>query len=197
MRLLLLAAALLVAAPAVSAQTALGARAGLNVSTFTGDDARGLEPKLGVNAGVFAHVPIGTSGLFVQPELSYAQKGARFVAGGATLTSSVDYIEPAFLIGFAVPVTETGLTIGAYAGTALAVKAREDVEAAFPGIIITPDTDAFKTTDFGTLVGATVGAGPFAVDARYALGLQNALDSDTRELRNGAFTISVVYTFGR
>ncbi len=193
MRFLLLAAALLAAAPAASAQTAFGARAGLNVSTFSGDDATNLDPKLGFNGGVFANVPVGMSGLFVQPELGYAQKGAE----SSNRNEQVDYAEANLLVGYAVPVTETGLTIGAYAGPSLGLKVRESVSTNFLGMTVTADTDRFKTTDLGALLGATVGAGPFAVDARYTLGLQNALESSNQELRNGAFTISGVYTFGR
>ena len=196
-RLLLTVLAALFLFPVAHAQTTFGLRAGLNVSTFTGDSATNLDPKLGFSGGVVAMVPLGASGLFVQPELTYSMKGARQAVGG-DVAASVDYVEVPLLLGFAAPVTETGLVIGAYAGPTLGLKVREDVVASFGAISFAPDTDAFRSTDVGAAVGAMVGAGPFAVDARYTLGLGDALSDDVNgELRNNVFTISGVYRFGR
>lgn len=196
-RFLLAALAALIVFPTAHAQVSFGARAGLNVSTFTGESATDLDPKLGFAGALTATAPIGTSGLFVQPELGYSQKGARYERNNTTVTGSVDYFEPALMVGFAAPVTQTGLMLGVYAGPALGIKARENVSTTFGGITVTPNTDAFRTTDVGAAAGLSVGAGPFAVDGRYTVGLANALnDNQPGTLRNSAFTVSASYRFG-
>lgn len=189
LRFALVALAALLTLPAAHAQTSFGVRAGLNVSDYSGSLTDGIDPspKLGFTGGAFAHVPLGVSGVFVQPEVSYSQKGAKTSNGDATL--SVDYVEAVLPIGFAVPVTETGLTLGAYAGPAYAFKVRESGQ--FGGVAL--GTDVFEN-DFGAAVGATVGAGPFAVDGRYTLGLTPTYDG-VGELRNGVFSIAGTYRF--
>jgi hypothetical protein len=106
-----------------------------------------------------------------------------------------DYVEIPVLVKYTVPVTETGLMFGAYAGPALAFKVSEDVS----GLGLSADTDFFKSTDVGGAFGVTVGAGPFAVDGRYTLGLQRATDEDETaiDVRNAVFSIAGTYTFGR
>ena len=173
-RTLLLGAALL-AAPVASAQTAFGLKAGLNVSDLTGDDVGGSEPRLGFTGGAFVNVPF-TPAFSVQPEVIYSQKGVSTEDDDATL--EVDYVEVPVLLKYAVPVTETGLTLGAYAGPALGFKISEEVSSAFGG---SADTDLFKSTDVGAALGVTVGAGPFAVDGRYTLGLSSAIDEDVND----------------
>jgi hypothetical protein len=197
-RLLLAALAALLVLPAASAQVAFGARAGLNVSTFTGDSASDFDPKLGFAGGLTATAPLGTSGLFVQPEIGYSQKGARIEGNTVTSTWAVDYVEPALLVGFAGPVTQTGLSLGVYAGPTLGIKTREARSGTSGPITVIRDTDAFRSTDVGVAAGLTLGAGPFAVDGRYTVGLNDALSDDVvnAELRNSAFTISAVYRFG-
>lgn len=191
-RSLLLAVVALIAVPASSAQTSFGLRAGLNVSDLTGDDLGNTEPRLGFTGGAFVNVPF-TPQFSLQPEVSYSQKGVASEDGDAQL--QVDYVEVPILVKYTVPVTETGLMFGAYAGPALGFKVSEEVDG-FGG---SADTDFFKSTDIGGAFGVTVGAGPFAVDGRYTLGLSDATDEDESpyDLRNGVFSIAGTYTFGR
>ena len=208
---LILAAAALAALPALtpaaSAQAAIGLRAGLNVSDFSGDDApENTDPRLGFSGGLFATIPVGASGLYVQPEVIYTQKGVQSGddGSGESGTLKLDYIEVPVLLGYAVPVTPSGLMLGAYAGPAVAFKAGESLEfnselgeGIGSGSI---DSDLFRDVDLGAAVGVTVGAGPFAVDGRYTFGLANALDTedgDLSEVRNNVFTIAATYRFGR
>ena len=197
-RLLLAVAALAAApllAPAAQAQAVFGVRAGLNVSDFTGDDApANADPRLGFSGGVFAHAPIGASGLYVQPEVLYSMKGVTSDNDG---TLAVDYVEVPLLLGYAIPVTQTGLMLGAYAGPALGIKVGESISQNFGTITGSRDSDVFEDLDIGAAVGATVGAGAFGVDARYTFGLMNALDVADSSLRNGAFTVAATYRFGR
>lgn len=183
-RLLLAAFAVLLALPAAHAQTTFGARAGLNVSSFSGNDApRNGDPRLGFSGGLTADIPF-TPQLSVRPEVLYSMKGE---TDGNT-TVAVDYIEVPVLLAFQAPATQTGLMIGAYAGPALAFKVREDISGPVG------DLDVFNSTDIGAAVGAMVGAGPFSVDARYTLSLSDA--AENLEIRNNVFTVGAVYRFG-
>lgn len=199
-RSLLVALAALLAVPAASAQTAFGLRAGLNVSDFSGDDApSNTDPRLGFAGGVFARVPVGTSGLYVQPEVGYSMKGVSAEDGvGNDATIALDYVEVPVLLGYATPVTDSGLMLGAYAGPALGIKVRESLDLGFDGGSGSVDSDVFKDLDFGAAFGVTVGAGAFGIDGSYTLGLGDVLDTDVdTDVRNGVFTIAGTYTFGR
>ncbi len=199
----LLAAAVLALpalAPAAQAQTTFGLTAGLNVATLSGDDAPdGLDPRLGFSGGVFANVPIGYSGAFVQPEVRYSMKGAADGSddSNSDATLAIDYIEVPVLLGYATPVTQSGLMLGAYAGPSVGFKVRESLDVNSGVGSGSIDSDVIKSLDVGAAVGATVGAGPFGIDARYTFGLTNILDSGSdSDLRNGAFTIGATYRFG-
>lgn len=184
-RFLLAAAAALLILPAANAQATFGARAGLNVSNFSGDDAPANgDPRLGFSGGLTADIPF-TPQLSLRPEVLYSMKGE--TDGNTTL--AVDYIEVPVLLAFQAPATDTGLMVGAYAGPSLAFKVREDVSGPLGNL------DVFNSTDVGAAVGATVGAGAFSVDARYTLGLTDAIEN--LNVRNNAFTVSAVYHFGR
>lgn len=184
-RFLLAALAVLLVGPAAQAQASFGARAGLNVSSFSGDDApTNGDPRLGFSGGLTADLPV-TPQLSLRPEVLYSMKGE--TNGNTTL--AVDYIEVPVLLAFEAPATETGLMIGAYAGPSLAVKVREDISGPLGNL------DVFRSTDVGAAIGATVGAGAFAVDARYTLGLMDAVEN--AQVRNNAFTVSAIYRFGQ
>lgn len=197
-----LVAAAALAAPALassaSAQTSFGLRAGLNVSDLTGDNIDGSSPRLGFTGGGFVNVPI-TPSLSFQPEVIYSQKGVSTDSDQTDLNA--DYVEVPILLKYAVPVTETGLMLGGYVGPALAFRVKENSSANFANVpgLPTGDRDVFKSTDIGAAFGLTVGAGPFAVDGRYTLGLQSATDdSETSlDLRHGVFSVAGTYTFGR
>lgn len=201
-RLLPLALVALLAAPGAFAQyyraapgPAFGLKAGLNVADLTGADAPvNTDPRLGFSGGLMADVPI-TPMFSVRPEVLYSQKGVS--SSNNNETASVDYIEIPVLVAATIPATETGLMLGAYVGPALGVKVREKTNG-FAGLPIGGNT--FKSTDLGAAFGVTVGAGPFMVDGRYTLGLQDAVDESvltTNRMRNGVFTFSGVYLFGR
>jgi hypothetical protein len=186
-RLLLAALAAVLVLPAAHAQATFGARAGLNVSSFSGDDApTNGDPRLGFSGGLTADIPF-TPQLSLRPEVLYSMKGE--TDGNTTL--AVDYIEVPVLLAFQAPATQTGLMIGAYAGPSLAFKVREQLDTPIGGV----SADVFNSTDVGAAIGATVGAGAFSVDARYTLGLTDAIEN--QNVRNNAFTVSAVYHFGR
>lgn len=197
-RFTLAALAALVFLPSAHAQATFGFRAGLNVADVYGEEVLDdTSPRLGLAAGVFASFPVSPS-VSIQPEVLYSMKGSRRQVGNADLTNAVDYIEVPLLVQYAAPVTSSGLMLGAYVGPYAAFKINESTEFDQNGGAGNIQNDLFAGTDFGAVGGLTVGAGPFALDGRYTLGLSDAYDNpigDTNP-RNGVFSITGVYRFG-
>lgn len=217
----LLAAGLgLLTAPAASAQTSFGVRAGLNVAnaSFNEDETPvfgGTElekqSRLGLVAGVFADIAL-TPSLSFHPEVLYAQKGFRVVTVDdadvdGSITQQLDYVEVPLLLSYRIPAGPNGLVFGIEGGPAVAFKVNTgyscsgDLEPfcelfeSDGGI----DDDGVRDLDVGAALGLTVGAGPFGVGARYTQGLTTIGDAedeaDAVDARNQAFSVTAHYTF--
>jgi hypothetical protein len=63
-----------------NAQTQFGIKAGLNITTITGDNANFFSSSVAVHAGGFANIPIDKQ-FSVQPEAVLSIEGAKFSAG--------------------------------------------------------------------------------------------------------------------
>ena len=233
LRSLLLAAALgapalLVPAlvPAASAQTTFGLKAGLNVANVSLDDDAeadfeelGLDqqPRLGIVAGVFADVAL-TPQLTFHPEVLYSQKGVTYTsddddASDLSLTQKIDYVEVPLLLSYRLPLGQNGLSIGLEAGPTLAYKVSTgtDCDGDGPvadlicGVFETEEDadDGIRDYDLGGALGLTVGAGPFAVGARYTQGITTIDDTEGQadeadaNVRNRVFSFTASYSFGR
>ena len=217
MRFLLLLA--LAAAPAL-AHAQIGIRAGLNVADLVGDDAdndfegAGIDeqPRLGLAAGVSYDLAF-TPTLGARVEAIYSQKGAKAtvdaieidgeeITAGGSITTRLDYVEVPILLT-AGTTTASGLEIRGFAGPALGfeintgVSCSGDIEDGcdFEG------EDGTRALDLGAAVGASVGAGPFAVDLRFTRSLRSVAKElegpGTPEIFNSVFTVSGVYRIGR
>ncbi len=68
-----------------------GAKAGLNVATFSGTFVSGTEitPKLGIHAGAFAVIPVGKSKFSFVPELLLSQQGIKQELNQTSLDGSI------------------------------------------------------------------------------------------------------------
>ena len=174
MRSLLFAAILLVAAPLASAQATFGLKAGLNTSFFSGDDADGLDAKLGAVGGATVRFDVNP-GFGVGVEALYSQKGARYedpLDADFDESYHFDYVEIPAYVRLAVPIgeyLEGGVSLGGYVG----------IPVRTGGNDIDGDFDLEANTDYGALIGVDVGSGPYYVDARYSLGLAQVTDDDT------------------
>ncbi len=192
---LLAFAAVLLAAPA-SAQLAFGAKAGLNVATLNGDGTAGLDPRLGLSAGLQARYSF-TPTVGLQLEALYSQKGAKDEAGTADDGSyQFDYIEIPVLVRVGLPLSRLA-DAGVYAGPSIGVpvSARFDSATNDDRDI---DYDGDLATDIGVAVGADYYAGPIGVDLRYTFGVTEVFEDGVglADARNGAFTVSLGYRFG-
>lgn len=198
--------AALLAAPAVSAQTTFGVKAGVQAATLTGDffddfdEVPGLDKRarLGFVGGLTADVPLSPSVAF-RPELLYTQKGyaltyedGSFLGFGGddevTITAKADYLELPLLIAYNV-VQPSGLAFSVEAGPTLSYKlstgascsADGDLGDAFCDDFDEDDgdeEDGVEDFDLGGAIGATVGSGPFNVGIRYTQGFTNVVDND-------------------
>ncbi len=215
MRLPLTLLALLLIAPAVSAQTTFGFQAGLNVASLNFEDEvfEGIDEqaRLGLVAGVFARVPL-TPTVSFQPEVNFSQKGHKLVVEDedlgldGSLTYQLGYIEVPLLAHVAIPVGTNGLTVGVEVGPALAYRINSGISCSgdFSGAFC-DNEDAFEDEaskfDVGAVAGAAVGAGPFSVALRYTHGFIDLNDSETAgddaSVLNRAFTVAARYTLGR
>ena len=195
MRSLLLTAAALGLAASASAQPTFGLKAGLNVANFVGDDANQSEARLGLVGGLTAQFPV-TPSVSLQAEALYAQKGEEYLnTRGFEEQTRLDYIEIPATLRFSVPASaalDVGLSAGGYLGVPL------------KGEVYTDDLfedELDLNTDYGFVVGADLGSGPFYLDARYAQGLTEAIEYDpvlgaNLDKKNQVVSLTFGYRFG-
>ena len=174
------------------AQVKFGGKAGLNLSTFSGDDADDIKSKIGFNIGAFAEIPVATS-FAVKPELVFSTQGAKSddnTAGDIKL--AFNYLNIPLLgkyntsSGF---FAETGPQIGFL----LSAKAKSDD-------VDVDVKDQFKGTDFAWAfgIGYEMAESGFGVNLRYNLGLSNLPDDDDDDasFKNSVFQLGVFKTIG-
>lgn len=220
---LLFLAMLVVAAPAL-AQPTIGVKAGLNVADVLfsddigfGEDGIDDQPRLGVVGGVTVDVPF-TPTVGARVEALFAQKGYAIefdtelfgerIEGKQML--KLDYLEVPILANLTFPM-QSGLEIGVQAGVAPAFLLSDGIgcsgfeteEGSGCDELEDEEDLSVNSFDLGLAAGATVGAGPFAVDLRYTYGLTNLDDREVSgndedfTARNGVFSVTGVYRFGR
>lgn len=190
----LLALAALLAAPA-QAQPSIGVKAGLNTSFFSGDDAVDSEPRLGFVGGLTSRFALNPS-VAIQLDALYSQKGDVYENSlGFEEVTKLDYVEVPASVRLSVPLSpllDAGVSIGGYVG--IPVKSEVEVDGDFA-------TDLDAGTDYGALIGVDLGSGPFYVDARYSLGLAEAVDYDPDlalepDYKNQTVSLTFGYRFG-
>ena len=160
----------------LSAQTTIGAKAGINLANVTfssGGVSASADSRTGFVGGAFAQFGLG-SPLFIRPEVLYSSKGSESSDDFETFTLALDYLEVPVLIGAAFPLENSALKPQVFAGPAV-------------GFLLSCDSggtdckDEAKSVDFGLVFG---GGLEFALenlslyfDGRYNLGLTNLDDS--------------------
>jgi hypothetical protein len=182
-RVLLFAAALaVVSAPAApAAEWMTGARAGIAISDFGGDDVEGdIGNREGFVGGLFAQVAFSPQGA-LRIEGLYHMKGASQGEGGATLTFKMDYIEfPLLLTG--MMAASDAVTLSVFAGPVFGFTVGSELEArSSNGNTATLDlgdvTHGFEVSAvFGVGVGIDVGSAVVTLDGRYQLGFSSIDD---------------------
>ena len=189
MKKLLFAAVAVFAFGAANAQEVkFGAKAGLNLSNFTGD-VEGNSMKVGFQLGGL--VEIGISEKFaVQPELVYSAQGAKFddsFFGDYDL--NFNYLNIPVMAKYYV-AEGFSLEAGPQIGFLMSAKAKADGEDE-------DVKDEFNSTDFGLNFGAGYNVTEnINLGVRYSLGLSNLNKEDgAGDLKNSNIAFAVAYKF--
>lgn len=187
-----------------------GVKAGLNISTFSGDisDFADVKSKAGFHVGGFAEFKL-TDKFSIQPELLYSTQGTKTEM---TYSDEVSFNHRKDNLKFGylnLPIMAKyyvieGLSIeaGPQVGFLLSAKNEYRATASFYGEELSDSDeidikDNYKKIDFGFNFGAGYEfTENIFVQARYNLGLVNILDdSDDFKVHNSVFQISLGYKF--
>ena len=175
---------------AIFAQGAkFGLKGGLNVSTLSNDQGNEMGSRLGLHAGVLAHIHLSPQ-LALQPELVYSSQGAKYTVGDGEHSLGLNYVnlplqlQYMFNNGFRI---QTGPQVG------FLVNVNDKRDGAETGFFTSDD---FESVDFSWSAGlGYLTYSGFGVDARYNFGLNNIIDEGSAVRRNNVFQVGVFYMF--
>ncbi len=175
---------------AVKGITAKGFKAGLSMSTLTGD-IDGVKAKAGFAGGAFLTYNFSPA-MAVQPEVIYCMKGVKAEVGDMKL--KLDYLVIPVLLKYDVP-TQGKISPNIFAGPELGIllsAKKGDVDI----------KDSTESVDFGISFGAGIDfameSGKITLDARYTVGLSNVAkteEGDNTSVKNGTFMVLLGYGF--
>ncbi len=167
-----------------------GAKAGLNLSTFTGDALTGLDTREGFHIGALVEIPLSEK-FSVQPELLYSQKGSEFFSRELSL----NYLDIPVMAKYHI-IKGLSAELGPVASILLGAE-ETDRE------VVVDVSDFTKKFDIGIGAGATyrLDLGVF-FSLRFTKGLMNISKSNPSEnyesdwkVQNNVFQISAGYSF--
>lgn len=189
------------AVPADAQKVSVGLKAGPNFVTLSGDDVSNVESFARVIGGGFMVVQFGNN-LAFQPEVLYAQKGAKDVDGDEIMKLKLDYFEVPLLLR-AHPALTGRFLPHVIAGPTIAYNSNCDASLSEAGVEATIDCDdlmPLKDWDFGVAMGGgvdmAVGKAFIVLDLRYTLGLSNIDDdSNPSDAKNRAFSIMAGFRY--
>ncbi len=167
--------------------TTIGLKAGLNVANVSNSSGSEMGSKIGLNAGLLAHIHLNPV-LALQPEVVYSSQGAKYTVSNGEHQLSLNYIniplqlQYMFGNGFRL---QTGPQVGFLAGVKDKVR---NVETQ------TFTTQDFKSVDFSWSAGlGYVSYSGLGVDGRYNFGISNINNAGPNVLRNNVFQLGLFY----
>jgi opacity protein-like surface antigen len=169
-------------------ETKFGAKAGLNLSNFTGD-AEGTSTKVGFQVGAFAEIKVSEK-FAVQPEVLFSVLGAKEEFFGITVNSNLNYLVIPVMAKYYV-ADAFSLEAGPQIGFLMSAKAKADGESL-------DIKDGFNSTDFGINVGAGYDVTEnINLGLRYTIGVSNILKDapDSFSVGNSNIAFAVGYKF--
>jgi hypothetical protein len=183
---LLLTALVILSITSLSAQSfKFGAKAGVNFSTFVGDDADGFDSRTSFHLGAVGNFNISDE-FSIQPELLYSAQGAEVSEDGENVTLKLDYITLPILADFTIA---PGLSL--QGGPQLGFLASEEVEA--NGVSV--ELDEFEGFDLAAALGAQykLSETDLFFQIRYTVGITDVLQDVN--VNNSTISLSVGYFF--
>ena len=182
----------------INAQVNVSAKAGFNISNFTGDDTEDLETKSGVIAGIGLQYKL-TNSISLEPELLFTMKGATNSEVGRTNELSLNYFEVPVIISYSFPLKplEPSLFVGPAIGFNISANMEQTVNGNQETIDI---SDNVKTIDYGLSLGGgidfSLGNNKIGIEGRYTMGLSSFDDSpEEADLKNSTISILALITF--
>ena len=167
-------------------QAQFGVKGGVNVAQLHYNDNQiSSDSKVGVNLGVFAHIPASKTWA-LQPELLYSMEGAQKV-GNAGTDYHLNYLNVPLLLQY---MFENGFRLegGPQIGFLLNAKTKSGS--------VTVDNNGFKSTSFSIPLGvgylSSAGVGFYA---RYVFGLSNIYDPESPIIQSNVFQLGLFYQF--
>jgi len=187
---------------ATSEMFQLGAKGGVNISNFSGDDIGDVKSRTSFHLGLVMEVPLSER-FSIQPEVLYSGQGFTIedfdqdnvFDTDDNIEYQLDYIQipvilKAYLIG--------GLSVEAGPSFSFKVNEEIDYQPADDGgdIEIDEDDSAFKTFDLGLAAGLSYKiGGHFFVSGRYNYGFTKILEDSDIDIRNSVWQFGVGFMF--
>ncbi len=190
----------LVSFAAQAQEVRFGLKGGANISSYLldKDQIEDTEGQWGFQAGIVTEISL-TERFALQPELLYVNRGAQYRVAGITVEEDINSLDLPVLLKFK-PLE----VLNVYAGPQVSFLLNGKYEYGDEGVNFEfDDRDDFNTIDYGFVVGAGVELGSFFVDARYSLGLNNALEDreindvflENEDAKNNGVQVSVGFLF--
>lgn len=165
----------------------IGLKGGINIASTTNSEGDQSGSKVGLNAGLLAHIHI-TPEWALQPEIVYSSQGAKYTISNGEHQLNLNYINIPLQLqynfdnGFRL---QTGPQVGFLVGVNDKLNGNETGNFT---------SDDFKTTDFSWTFGlGYLTYSGFGLDGRYNLGLSNINDFGTAKVKNSVFQLGVFY----
>lgn len=169
-----------------------GLKAGLNIADISSDAGTKFDNKLGLNAGLLAHIHLSPQ-FALQPEVVYSAQGGKYtfttpLGGLEEHELGLDYINIPLNFQY---MFDNGfrLQTGPQVGFLINVKDKyRDEETEFF------TSDDFKNVDFSWTAGfGYLSQTGFGIDARYNFGLSDINDTGGAKLKNNVIQIGLFY----
>lgn len=171
-------------------QVKYGVTAGLNMASWSGNDASDTKTRTAFAFGGFVAMP--GDGLGFRGEVLYSMKGATTTFSGVDITMKYDYLEVPLLGKYSFATAgnvKPSFYVGPYVGFLLSSKAEADGNSV--------DISDQNGVDIGLMFGVgtdfVVGRSTVGLIARYGLGLTKI--DDNADITNGCFSIMANYAF--
>lgn len=180
------AGVMLLGLSSVNAQDiSFGAKAGVNLANFSGDDVEDNAMRIGAFGGVYANLGL-TEDIFFQPELLFSMQGVEADEGdGGT---KLNYINIPLMFQYGI-TDEIRVEAGPQVGLLLSA----DLDVGEGDVDF---KDEMSSIDFGMNLGASYNMdNGISVSVRYNLGLTEVIDSDVFEsdAKNSVISIGLGY----
>ena len=190
MKKMMMIAAMMIAAISANAQNEVGQitlqpKAGINLSTVTGDGDQKM--KVGLVAGVEAEYGVAEN-FGISAGVLYSMEGCKYtdyLGTDKSMNFNLDYINIPILAQY-YPIKGLAIKAGVQPGFNVRHKASYDGDTA--------DLDGIKTFNLSIPVGLSYEYESFVLDARYNIGITK-LVKDADQGRNSTISITIGYKF--